>query len=183
MVGIVRQNRRELPQAAKRKQQQHKTSLFTSTQTAALTLISYQCKKQKSVVIMSTLHPDVEIPSHNNPKIKSETVLFYNKTKVGVDIIDQMARKHSVKVASKRWPIHIFYSVIDLALINSWIFFQDICKSGISYRKFIQQVVEELTGITPGKNTGKNTVTEETSLKLTNLLKKKAKNMSNNKVP
>ena len=74
---------------------------------------------------MSTLHLDVEIPLHNNPEIKPETVLFYNnvlfynKTKAGVDVIDQIARKYSVKAASRRWLIHVFYIIIDLALINS----------------------------------------------------------------
>ena len=119
MVGTVRQNRRELPEAAKKKQQQHETSLFASTQTTTVTLISYQCKKRKSVVIMSTLHFDVEIPSDNNPKKKPETVLFYNKMKAGVDVIDQMTRKYFVKAASRRWSIHVFYNVINLALINS----------------------------------------------------------------
>ena len=88
-VGTVRQNRRDLPQAAKRKQQQHETFLFTSTQTTIVILTSYQCKKQKLIVIMSTLHLDVEIPLHNNLEKKPETVLFYNKTKAGVDVIDQ----------------------------------------------------------------------------------------------
>ena len=157
IVGTVRQNRRELPQAATKKQQQHETSLFTTTQSESVTLTSYQCKKHKSVLIMSTLHPDVEISSHNNPKKKPETVLFYNKTKAGVDVIDQMARKYSVKAASRRWPIHVFYNVIDLALINSWVLFREICKSSISRRKFIQSVVEELTGTTPGAETRKNT--------------------------
>ena len=158
MVGTVRQNRRELPEAAKKMQQQHETSLFASTQTTTVTLTSYQCIKRKSVIIMSTLHPDVEIPSDNNPKKKPETVLFYNKTKADVDVIDQMTRKYSVKAASRRWPIHVFYNVIDLALINSWILFRDICKSGISRRKFAQRVVEELTGTTPGDGAGKNAV-------------------------
>ena len=54
IVGIVRQNRRELSQGAKRQQQQHETSLFTFIQTAVVTLTSYQCEKHKSVVIMST---------------------------------------------------------------------------------------------------------------------------------
>ena len=71
-----------------------------------------------------------------------------------------MARKYSVKAASKRWPIHVFYYVTDLALTNSWILFQDICKSKISGRKFIQRVVEKLTGTTPGENTGRNAVTQ-----------------------
>ena len=85
---------------------------------------------------------------------KPGTILFYNKTKAGVDVIDQMTRKYSVKAASRRWPIHVFYNVIDLALINSWILFKDICKSNISRRKFIQRVVEELTGSTPDYDTG-----------------------------
>ena len=45
IVGTIRQNRRKLPQAAKRQQQQYKTSLFTFTQTTAVTLTSYQCEK------------------------------------------------------------------------------------------------------------------------------------------
>ena len=45
IFGTVRQNRRELPQATKRQQQQYETSLFTFTQTVTLT--SYQCEKQK----------------------------------------------------------------------------------------------------------------------------------------
>ena len=65
---------------------------------------------------MSTLDPDVEISSDNNPKKKTETVLFYNKTKAGVDVIDQMTRKYSVKAASRRWPIHVFYNVIDFGI-------------------------------------------------------------------
>ena len=46
IVGTVRQNRRDLPQAAKRKQQHHETFLFTYTQTAVVTLTSYQCKNK-----------------------------------------------------------------------------------------------------------------------------------------
>ena len=60
---------------------------------------------------MTTLHANVEIPSDNNPKKKPETILFYNKIKTGVDVIDQMARKYSVKAAaSRKCPIHVFYN-------------------------------------------------------------------------
>ena len=41
IVGTLRQNRRELPETSKKKQQQHETSLFSSTQTATVTLTSY----------------------------------------------------------------------------------------------------------------------------------------------
>ena len=128
------------------------------------------------------LHPDQKILSHNNSMKKTKTVLFYNKTKSGIDIIDQMARNYFVKAASKRWPIHVFYNVIDLALINSWILFQDICKSGISGRKFIQRVVEEITWTAPGESTGKNAVTQRTLIETGKPFEKKAKTMRNNKV-
>ena len=39
-MATVGQNRRELPKASKKKQQQHGTSLFASTQTATVTLTS-----------------------------------------------------------------------------------------------------------------------------------------------
>ena len=40
-MATVRQKRRELPKASKKKQQQHETSLFASTQVATVTLTSY----------------------------------------------------------------------------------------------------------------------------------------------
>ena len=45
---------------------------------------------------MRTLHPDVEITLDCNLKKKPETVLCNNKTKAGIDVIDQMTRKYSV---------------------------------------------------------------------------------------
>ena len=58
---------------------------------------------------MRTLHPDVKITLDNNLK-KTEPVLFNYKTKAGVDVIDQMARKSSLSAASRRWPIQLFYN-------------------------------------------------------------------------
>jgi len=47
LVGSIRQNHREPPQAAKAKQQLHETTLFkTTTPSTSVTLTCYQCKKQ-----------------------------------------------------------------------------------------------------------------------------------------
>ena len=40
---------------------------------------------------------------------------FYNKTKSGVDITDQMARQYTVKAGARRWPMAVFYNILDLA--------------------------------------------------------------------
>ena len=95
------------------------------------------------------MHKQVNLDLNNNPKKKPETILYYNSTKYGIDVIDQMARKYSVKSATRRWPIAIFYNIIDIALINSWITYKSICKVSKSRKSFIQDVVHALTGNTP----------------------------------
>lgn len=59
------------------------------------------------------MHQDITISSSS--KRKPETVLFYNITKYGVDVVDSMSRKYTVKAASRRWPVHTFYNLLDLA--------------------------------------------------------------------
>ena len=115
--------------------------IIHSTEDTTATITLYQCKKLNSINILSTLHKNVVIPEH-----KPKTVLFYSQTKVDVDLLDQMSRLYLVKAASRRWPVHIFYNVIDMALINSWVIYKAVCKSNISHRVYIQKVCEELTG-------------------------------------
>lgn len=146
LVGTIRQFRREIPEKAKIKKSVLETEAFRTTDNVTATLTSYQCKVSKSVLILSTLHPNVEVATENNLKQKPEPILFYNATKAGVDVIDQMTRTSSVKAGSRRWPIHVFYNVLDLALINSWITYRKVLSSNISRRQFIQRLCEELTG-------------------------------------
>ena len=86
-----------------------------------------------------------------------------------------MTKKYSVKAARKRWPIHVFYNVIDQALIKSWILFRVICKSRVSCRKFAQRVDEELKGTPPGDTAEKNAVAQRIPLETNKLQKKNEK--------
>ena len=61
---------------------------------------------------------------------------------------DQMTRLYSVK-AARRWPVHVIYNVVDMALINNWILYKLVCQSSISRKEFIPRVTEELTGSAP----------------------------------
>ena len=65
------------------------------------------------------MHSTVDIG--DDRKSKPETVNFYNSTKFGVDVVDQMARKYTVNAASRRWPVQFFYNILDLAAINAHI--------------------------------------------------------------
>ena len=45
----------------------------------------------------------------NTAKRKPEAVLFYNKNKVGVDVMDQMIMMYSTRSATRRWPYLLIY--------------------------------------------------------------------------
>ena len=120
--------------------------VVNSTGDTTATINSYQCRKSKFGNILSTLHKNVVITEHNNPKRKPKTVLFHNQTKVGGNVLDQMSRLHLVKTAYKRCPVNIFYNITNMALIKSCIIYKAVCKSNISHRVYIQKICKELTG-------------------------------------
>ena len=62
---------------------------------ADVTLTIYQGKQRKNMCILSSVHTSVGITG--GPKAKPESVMYYNSTKYGVDVQNQMARAFSVK--------------------------------------------------------------------------------------
>ncbi|MGH0124309.1 UNVERIFIED_CONTAM: hypothetical protein FKN15_066026 [Acipenser sinensis] len=64
-----------------------------------------------------------------------------NDTKYRVDVLDQMARQYSVKASSRRWPVVVFYNVLDLA---AFILYKECTRGNISRRDFILKLATEL---------------------------------------
>lgn len=92
MVGTINKNKRGLPPSVQGRGELFSTKVLKSDK---ITLSVYQCKPRRNVTILSTQHQHVAISTDN--KRKPETVTYYNRTKVGVDVLDQMARQYSVK--------------------------------------------------------------------------------------
>ncbi|CAJ0942848.1 unnamed protein product [Ranitomeya imitator] len=61
------------------------------------TMVSYKAKKEKSVILLSTMHHDESIDT-NDRKQKPEIILHYNKTKGGVDKMDEMITEYSLRI-------------------------------------------------------------------------------------
>jgi CO dehydrogenase/acetyl-CoA synthase gamma subunit (corrinoid Fe-S protein) len=53
------------------------------------TLTICKCKPSRNVVLLSSMHQSVDIG--NDATKRPETITFYNATKFGVDVVDQMA--------------------------------------------------------------------------------------------
>lgn len=142
LVGTLNRNRKEVPNSLKKSKDVRFSSAIYKHED--ITLTSYQAKSNKNVLILSSMHPDVQINTTTEKK-KPETVLFYNKTKCGVDTVDQMTRKYSVRSGTRRWPVHVFYNILDLAMINAHSLYKLIFDSNISRKSFILKVVKEMS--------------------------------------
>ncbi|XP_019731207.1 LOW QUALITY PROTEIN: piggyBac transposable element-derived protein 4-like [Hippocampus comes] len=115
LLGSINKNPRELPATAKETsgRQLHSTQVFTSGR-ALLTV--YASKKKKKVCLLSTMHQKVEIVDAR--KQKPNTVDDYNNLKCGVDIMDHKLRNYSVRAGTRRWPMALFYNLLDMAATN-----------------------------------------------------------------
>ena len=107
--------RKEVPYKIKSmRNEQYVTKLCKSED---ILLSVYQGKPKKSVLLLITLHTNAAIGK--NKKKTLETVKCYNKTKYGVDVVDQMACKYTVIKLTRRWPVHSFQNTLDLAAIHA----------------------------------------------------------------
>ena len=128
------------------KRKKDKMTLFSSNlyKSENCTLTVYKSKPNVKVLLPSIKHTSIQV--EDNYKRVPETIAFYNKTKFGVDVIDQMAHKYSVKAGSFPWPLQVFFDILDLAAINAWILYKECTRSKISRKEFIFCLAKELTG-------------------------------------
>ena len=65
------------------------------------------------------MHNDkgIESPGETKPEI----IQYYNSTIVGVDTMDQMVRYYSTKRMTHRWPMVVFFNMIDISAMNALI--------------------------------------------------------------
>ncbi|XP_066138360.1 piggyBac transposable element-derived protein 4-like [Euwallacea fornicatus] len=119
IIGTIRKNKKEIPpemlELAKRKPQ---SSMFCFDKSK--TLLSYMSKKNKLVLLLSTMHEGAEISEINNKPI---IILNYNETKSGVDTFDQMCSNMSCSRKTRRWPLCIFYGMVNTTCVNSYVLY------------------------------------------------------------
>ncbi|XP_055838818.1 piggyBac transposable element-derived protein 4-like [Episyrphus balteatus] len=119
VLGTIRKNKRELPKNfTDVKRREVSSSLFGHR--GICTLVSYVPKKNKNVLLVSSMHDNQEI---NEETGKPEMIMDYNATKGGVDTVDKMCATYNVARGTNRWPMVIFYSLMNVAGINSYVIY------------------------------------------------------------
>lgn len=122
VVGTVRKNKAELPPALlESKGRQVLSSRFAFTPTA--TLVSYLAKKNKNVLLLSTLHTEAEVSDrrHRKPAV----ILDYNCNKGGVDNLDKVVGTYSCRRMTARWPLVVFHNILDVSSYNAFVIWRE----------------------------------------------------------
>ena len=78
----------------------------------------------KAVKMISSMHHTDSIIEGD--KKKTEIIDYYNSTKGGVDNMDKMVTHYNTtKRKTKRWPMAIFYNILDIAALAAFIIFKE----------------------------------------------------------
>ncbi|CAG4952254.1 unnamed protein product [Colias eurytheme] len=168
LVGTLRSNKREIPEELKNtKNRAIGTSMFCYD--GPLTLLSYKPKPSKIVYLLSSCDEDGVVKSTSG---KPDMIEFYNQTKGGVDSFDQMCTLMSCSRKTNRWPMALFYGMLNMAFVNSYVIY---CHNMLSKkekplnrRAFMKQLSNDL--VKPWM---------EKRLEIPNLSRKLRKNIQN----
>ncbi|KAI4828458.1 hypothetical protein KUCAC02_022549 [Chaenocephalus aceratus] len=113
IVGTLRQNKPDIPPVMKPSKLREKHS-SESGFSGNMTMVSYVPKKGKAIVLLSTMHDDRAVDDNSVNK-ELEVTQYYNKTKSGVDTMDQMVRTYTCKRRTQRRPVVLWHNVLDVA--------------------------------------------------------------------
>lgn len=94
--------------------------------------------------MISSLHYDAAIDQKTLDDRKPEIITFYNDTKSGVDVVDKMCATYNVARNTRRWPMVVFFAMLNVSGINSLVIYlrnENTCKSR---KVFLKELAKEL---------------------------------------
>ena len=113
-----------------------------------ISIVCYTPKARKSVTLISSMHYE-PIVAESEP-FKPEIIQFYNQTKRGVDNLDKLVRTYSSIRKCNRWPVTLFFYLIDIAAYNALVCYvflnPNYHKGKLSRRRFLEELAFQLNG-------------------------------------
>lgn len=118
LLGTLRSNRKYIPSTIKsHSKKEEYSSKFCFSEDCMI--VSYIPKKDKSVILLSSSEPNTEVI--DDEKRKPEVILEYNKTKFGVDKLDEITKSTTCIRGTRRWTLNVFYNILDMICYNSYV--------------------------------------------------------------
>lgn len=133
-VGTLKKNKRDIPKEfLPSKSRDVGSTLYGFTN--QMTLISHVPKKNKGVCLVSSMHHCESIDENTG---KPEIIAYYNSTKGGVDEIDKKCSIYTCSRRTRRWPMVIFYRMLDISTVNAHVLYQADGVNAIDRGQFIK---------------------------------------------
>ncbi|CAG4958180.1 unnamed protein product [Colias eurytheme] len=111
VFGTLGKNQREIPpEFLPARNRNVDSTVFGFTKD--ITISSYVPKLTKAVITVSSMH---HTPNVDNTTKKPEIILYYNPTKIGVDLLDQRCANYWSGRRTRRWPLAVFYRLLDIS--------------------------------------------------------------------
>ena len=107
---------------------------------AKVTVVCHRANQHKRVKLISTVHHKPTVIENK----KTDVQMFYNATKGGVDSFDQMCSTHSCSRKTQRWPLCLFYGMLNIVMVNSYILYSSKTPSPKARRHFDIEMAESL---------------------------------------
>ena len=118
LVGTKKKNKAYIPPSFLAKADEG-TVQYAFDHSNNFTMLFVAPKKTKRVVFLSTMHSEKR---KNEGTGKEKINVFYNQEKVGVDSHEQMCSLYTTARKTNRWPMRLFYGIIDSAALNAFLF-------------------------------------------------------------
>lgn len=139
-LGTLKKNKREIPpEFLPDKKREPGSSLYGFTKD--YTLLSHVAKKNKAVILVSSSH---HTESTDDKTKKPTMIADYNNSKGGVDEIDKKCSIYSSSRKTRRWPMAIFYRILDLAGTNAFVLYQNCPGARLRRGDFLLSLAREL---------------------------------------
>lgn len=140
-VGTLKKNKKEIPiEFLPSKERNVGSAIYGFGGT--ITLLSVVPKKNRAVLLLSSMHHNIATDENNK---KQEIVSYYNKTKAGVDLLDMKCAIYTSSSRTRRWPLAIFFQMIDISTVNSFIIYSTFNKNPLTTRfDFVHDLAMEL---------------------------------------
>lgn len=140
-LGTIRKNRitnSKLPSETALKSEKRGTSFEYVSHVDGVDVSSLIWKDNKYVTLISSFagtNPLGKIKRYDRKEKQNIyidcpfIIQEYNKHMGGVDLLDSLIGRYKIKIKSKKWHIRIFYHILDLTIVNSWLLYKRVLEN------------------------------------------------------
>ncbi|XP_050078648.1 uncharacterized protein LOC126565505 [Anopheles maculipalpis] len=128
VIGEVKKTYQDIPKAFVSNRGRSEQSILAAYH-ETVTLVSYITRRKDVMLLMSSFTEadpeETEEPDENQRQVRLlQLTELYNQTKNTIGTIQQMCTMYDVSRCTRRWPMAMFFNLMNLCAFNAWCIYQ-----------------------------------------------------------